>query len=319
MSAELPRASELAAAYAARDRIGDIALRTPLVPLDADVGSAEIWLKLENLQPIRSFKLRGAANAMLSMEPSEMQRGVWTASAGNMAQGVAWCARHLGVKCTVAVPEGAPEVKLAAIGALGAELVEVPYLDWFRIFATRQYPGMRGTFVHAFDDDAVMAGNSTIALEVLEDLADVDAVVIPYGGGGLFCGVAGVFHQIRPQARLYAAEVDTAAPLAAAVAAGRPVDIDHRRSFVDGIGGPQLFEQMWQRARPMLEGSLVSSPEEIAAAIRLLLRQRAIVAEGAGAASVAAAIAGRAGSGRIVSGGNIDATVLSAILADQMP
>ncbi len=322
MAANSVHPVRLSAADRARQRLDGIAVRTPLVRLDADAGPTEIWLKLENLQPIRSFKLRGAANAMLSIEPSELQHGVWTASAGNMAQGVAWCARHLGVECTVIVPDGAPEAKLAAIRGLGADFVEVPYLDWFRIFARRRHPGMHGTFVHAFDDDAVMAGNATIALEIVEDLPEVDAVVIPYGGGGLFCGVGAVLRQLLPQARLYAAEVSTAAPLAASVAAGRPVEIDHQRSFVDGIGGPHVFRPMWDRARPLLQGSLQSSLEEIAAAIRLLARQRAIVAEGAGAASVAAAIAGRAGSGRIVcivSGGNIDAAVLGAILAGEMP
>jgi len=222
---------DLVAAEEARWRIQPIALRTPLLRLDVDADSTEIWLKLENLQPIRSFKLRGAANSMLSVDGSRLRPGVWTASAGNMAQGVAWCARYLGVDCTVAVPEGAPEAKLAAIRALGADIVMVPYADWFGIYATCEYEGMRGTFVHAFDDPAVMAGNSTIALEILEDLPDVDAVVIPYGGGGLFCGIGAVLRQLRPQARLYAAEVSTAAPLAAAVEAGRPVDIDHQRSF----------------------------------------------------------------------------------------
>ena len=309
-------------ALAARQRVEGIALRTPLVQLHTDLDAAEIWLKLENLQPIRSFKLRGAANAMLCIDRSDLRHGVWTASAGNMAQGVAWCARQLGVDCAVAVPQGAPSAKLDAIRALGAEIVSVPYRDWFRIFATREDPGMRGTFVHAFDDAAVMAGNSTIGLEILEDLPDVDAIVIPYGGGGLFCGVGSVVRQARPETRLYAAEVSTAAPLAAAVAAGEPVDIDHCRSFVDGIGGPMLFEPMWERTRPLLEGSLESSLAEIAAAIRLLVRQRAVVAEGAGAASLAAAIAGRAGAGKIaciVSGGNIDASVLSAILANETP
>ena len=322
MPAKSLQSVSIAAAEEARQRIEPIVLRTPLLRLDIDTGPAEIWLKLENLQPIRSFKLRGAANAMLSIDRSELRRGVWTASAGNMAQGVAWCARYLGVDCSAVVPEGAPEAKLAAIRALGADIVPVPYLDWFQIYATREYPGMRGTFVHAFDDDAVMAGNSTIALEILEDLPDVDSAVIPYGGGGLFCGVGAVLRQHRPEARLYAAEVSTAAPLAAAVDAGKPVHIDHQRSFVDGIGGPLLFEQMWERTRPMLEGSLRSNPDEIADAIRLLVRQRAIVAEGAGAAPVAAAIAGRAGTGRIVcivSGGNIDADALRTILANETP
>lgn len=309
-------------ARAAHARIQGLVPRTPLVPLELSGAGAEIWLKLECLQPIRSFKLRGAANLMLSAEPRRLRQGVWTASAGNMAQGVAWCARHLGVPCTVVVPEGAPETKLAAIRRLGADLVAAPFEDWFRIYETRSYPGMKGLFVHAFSDPAVMAGNATIALEVLEELPDPDAVVIPYGGGGLACGIGSVLRHAVPKARRLAAEVATAAPLTAAFAAGAPTPIEHRRTFVDGIGGPALFAEMWDLARRVLDGTVVASVDEICGAIRLLVERVAVVAEGAGAASVASAVAGRAGSGKIVcvvSGGNLDPAVLSTILDGRTP
>jgi threonine dehydratase len=306
---------------AAQDRIAGAAIRTPLVRLGAD-SDAEIHLKLENLQPIGSFKIRGASNAMALASRAEMAKGVWTASAGNMAQGVAWNARRLGVPCTVVVPEGAPATKIAAIERLGARVVAVPHDEWFDTFRTRKREGMDGLFVHAFSDDAVMAGNGTIGLEILEDLPDVDTIVVPFGGGGLACGIASALRALRPATKIYAAEADTAAPLVASLAKGEALDIPHTRSFVDGIGGPRVFPEMFARARELLDGSLVSSLDEIAAAVRLLVERNHVVAEGAGAASVAAALAGRAGAGKIVcivSGGNIDARTLATILEGRTP
>ena len=311
----------LADIRAARERIRGAAIRTPLIRLPID-GPAEIHLKLENLQPIGSFKIRGASNRMSLASPAELERGVWTASAGNMAQGVAWNARRLGVPCTVVVPEGAPATKRAAIERLGARIVAVPPDEWFDTFRTRRREGIDGMFVHAFSDDAVMAGNGTIGLEILEDLPDADAVVVPFGGGGLSCGIASAIRALRPQAKVYAAEVATAAPLAASLARGQASEIAHTRTFVDGIGGPRVFPEMFALARELLAGSLVSSLEEVAAAVRLLAERARIVAEGAGAASVAAALAGRAGPGRIVcvvSGGNIDAAALATILSGGVP
>jgi len=311
----------LADIRAARERIRGAAIRTPLIRLPID-GPAEIHLKLENLQPIGSFKIRGASNRMSLASPAELERGVWTASAGNMAQGVAWNARRLGVPCTVVVPEGAPATKRAAIERLGARIVAVPPDEWFDTFRTRRREGIDGMFVHAFSDDAVMAGNGTIGLELLEDLPDVDVVVVPFGGGGLSCGIASAIRALRPQAKVYAAEVATAAPLAASLARGEASEIAHTRTFVDGIGGPRVFPEMFALARELLAGSLVSSLEEVAAAVRLLAERARIVAEGAGAASVAAALAGRAGPGRIVcvvSGGNIDAAALATILSGGVP
>jgi len=308
--------------YDARRRIEGAALRTPLVRLNADDAPAQIYLKLENLQPIGSFKLRGAANLILQTDRDKLSEGVWTASAGNMAQGVAWCARRLGLRCTVIVPETAPATKVAAVERYGAQIVKVTFDTWLEVFRTRCYPGMQGVFVHAFSDPAVMAGNGTIGLEILEDLPDVGAVVVPYGGGGLSCGIASAIRALKPDTKVYAAEVEMGAPLVASLAAGEPIKVPYTPSFVDGIGAPMVFTEMWQLARELLEGSLVSSVEEIAGAIGLLVERNHVVAEGAGAASVAAALAGRAGGGKVVcvvSGGNIDTAKLVKILGGEVP
>ena len=246
----------LAEIEAARERIGAVAVRTPLVRLLVD-SPAEIWLKLELLQPVGAFKLRGAANAVLSTDPELVHEGLWTASAGNMAQGVAWCARLLGVPCQVVVPEGAPQTKLAATRRLGAEIVEVSVDEWFEVFTTQRHEAMTGLFVHAFADEAVMAGNGTIGLELVEDLDAFDAVVVPFGGGGLACGVASALRALRPDVRVYAAEVDTGAPLAPSLAAGKPVRVDYQRSFVDGIGGPTVLPEMLELSQELLDGSIV--------------------------------------------------------------
>jgi threonine dehydratase len=307
---------------AARERIRDSVLRTPLLRLNVDEPHAEIWLKLENLQPIGSFKLRGAGNAMRLATPEMLARGVTTASAGNMAQGVAWNAQRMGIPCTVVVPDNAPETKLAAIERLGARIVKLPYDRWWQVLVDHGYPGIEGLFIHPVSDPAVIAGNGTIGLEILEDLPDVDVVVVPYGGGGLSCGIASAIRAIRPGAAVYAAEVETAAPLAAALSAGRPVSIEYRRSFVDGIGGNSVLPEMWELARALLAGSLVVSLAQIAEAIRVLAARNRVIAEGAGAASVAAAMTGRAGTGKVVcvvSGGNIDSAKLARILQGEVP
>jgi threonine dehydratase len=305
----------------AQERIKDMAIRTPLVRLNMEDTPAEVFLKLENLQPVGAFKIRGSANAMRMADRAQLGQGVWTASAGNMAQAVAWCARQLGLKCTVVVPDTASEAKLAAIERLRAKIVPVPFLDWLEIYRTRQYKGMTGLFIHAFSDPAVMAGNGTIALEILEDLPDVDTVITPYGGGGLSCGVAAAFRHFKPDTKCFAAEVETAAPLSASFTAGEMVEVEHTPSFVV-IGVPFLYPEMWAFAQHLLDGALVSTLEEIAASIRTLADRNSIVAEGAGAASVAAAISGQAGSGKVVcvvSGGNIDAEKLARIFNGEIP
>lgn len=309
----------LAAIGDARRRIAGSALRTPLVRLNTFDAPAEIYLKLENLQPIGSFKIRGAANAMAHLTPEQLRRGVLTASAGNMAQGVAWRARELNIPCTVVAPETAPATKLAAIERLGGRVIQVPFERWWQTFQERAYPGVDATFIHAFDDPHVMAGNGTIGLEILEDLPDVDAIVIPWGGGGLTCGIAAALRAQKPACRLYAAEVATAAPLSAALAAGSVQVVDYQPSFVDGIGSKTVFPQMLDRAQRLIDGALVASLAEVAAALRLLAERNRIIAEGAGACPVACALAGKAGRGKIacvVSGGNIDLPKLCKVLSD---
>ena len=305
----------------ARERIRGTALRTPLVRLFVD--GPEIWLKLECLQPIGSFKLRGATNAMRHLEansPERLARGVYTASAGNMAQGVAWGARSLGIPCTVIVPDTAPATKLAAIERLGARIDKRPFDAWWRVIAEHGDPKMDATFIHPFADSDVMAGNGTIALEVLEDLPNARAVLVPYGGGGLACGIAAGIRAAwpAPRPRVYACEVDSASPFDSALRAGRPMTTSYTPSFVDGIGSKQVSEEMWPLAFSLLDGSAVVSVKEVANAVRLLVERARVVAEGAGAAAVAAALQGRVGDGPIVcivSGGNIDATKLAEILA----
>jgi threonine dehydratase len=298
----------LAQVEEARQNIATVAVRTPLVRCNTEA-PADLYLKLENLQPIGSFKIRGAANVMARTPRERLARGVLTASAGNMAQGVAFCARRMGVPATIVAPDTAPVTKIRAVERMGGRVIKVPFAEWWQTFETRSYPGVDATFIHAFDDPDVMAGNGTIALELLEDLPDLDAVVIPWGGGGLSCGIAEVLRALVPRVRIYAAEVETAAPLAASLAAGEPRTVEYRPSFVDGIGSKTVFPGMFAHARRLLDGSLVVTLEEAAQAMKLVAERNRVIIEGASACAVAAALSGRAGSGKvvaIVSGGNID-------------
>ena len=298
----------LADIQAARGRIADSVIRTPLVRLNVVDAPAEIYLKLENLQPIGSFKLRGAGNAIGLATSEQLAKGVYTASAGNMAQGIAWHARRLGIPCTVVVPDHAPETKLAAITRLGATFIKVTFDEWWQVLVTHHYEGLKGFFVHPVSDPAVIAGNGTIGLEILEDLPDVDTVLVPYGGGGLSCGIATAVRALKPATKIFAAEVETSAAFAAALKAGEAVKIDYQASFVDGIGSGSVLADMWPVVRELLDGSLVSSLAEVAEAVRVLAERNRVIAEGAGATPVAAALAGKA-NGKVVcvvSGGNID-------------
>lgn len=311
----------LADIQAARQRIAGSVIRTPLIKLNVDNTPAEIYLKLENLQPIGSFKLRGAANAIGLATPEQLEKGVYTCSAGNMAQGVAWNARRLGIPSTAVVPDHAPETKLAAIKRLGGEIIKVPFDEWWNVMVTHQYAGLDGLFVHPVSDPAVMAGNGTIGLEIFEDLPDVDAIVVPYGGGGLSCGVATAIKTLKPDTKIYAGEVETSAAFAGALAAGEKVAINYQASFVDGIGSGSVLDDMWPLAKMLLDGSLVMSLAEVAEAVRLLAERNRVIAEGAGATGVAAALAGKAGGGKvvcIVSGGNIDFEKLTKIFKHEI-
>jgi threonine dehydratase len=259
---------------------------------------------------------------MASMPQGMLSRGVYTASAGNMAQGVAWNARRLGIPCTVIVPDHAPQTKLSAIERLGGRIVKVSFERWWQVILDHHYPGVDGLFIHPVSDRAVIAGNGTIGLEILEDLPEIDTVLVPYGGGGLSCGIASAIHAVRPSARVFACEVETATPFAAALKAGRPVAVDYTPSFVDGIGGRSMLPEIWPLASALLSGSLVVRLSDVASAIRLLAERSHVIAEGAGATPVAAAISGAAGKGKIacvVSGGNIDLDKLALILRGEMP
>jgi threonine dehydratase len=305
----------------ARERIADAVTRTPLMRLEVDA-PCEIWLKLESLQPIGSFKLRGALSAVRAASPAELAGGVVTASAGNMAQGVAWAAREAGVHARIVAPDSAPRAKLDAVERLGGEVISVSHETWWQTMVDRRYEGVDGLFVHPVEDDAVMAGNGTIGLELVEDLPDLDAVVTPWGGGGLTTGIASAVKALRPAARVITAEPATAAPLAAALAAGAPTEIEYQPSFVDGAGGRALLPTMWDRGRELVDTAVAVPLDEVAAAMRVLATRARVVAEGAGALALAAALRGDAGEGRvvcIVSGGNVDAAVLSRILAGETP
>jgi threonine dehydratase len=308
--------------YKAREALAGTAVRTPLVRLYADA-PAEIHLKLENLQPIGSFKIRGAFNAMSTRTPDELAAGVITASAGNMAQGVAWGARLRGIPCTVVVPDYAPKTKIAAIERLGGTVIPVPFADWWQAIVTSSFPGLDGVFIHPVLDDGVMAGNGTIGLELLEDLPDLDAVVIPWGGGGLTCGIASALRQLKPDVRIYSVEPETGAPMALSYPAGESLPVeDYRASFVDGSGSRALLPKMWGLAQELMDAAASVSLDQTAAAVRLLAERARVVAEGAGGLSLAAARAGHGGTGKlvcIVSGGNIDASRLARILAGETP
>ena len=308
---------ELAAIEAARERIAGTAVRTPLVRLRVEDAPAEIYLKLENLQPINSFKIRGATNAIMLASPGERAKGLVTASAGNMAQGVAWAARELGLPATIAVPEHAPQAKLTAIERLGGRVLKLPYDDWWQVIVNSRVDGVEGLFVHPVQDPGVMAGNGTIGLEILEDLPDPDAIVIPYGGGGLTSGIASAVKALRPATRIITAEPQGGAALAAAFEAGHPVDVEYRPSFVDGSGSRRVLDSMWPLVSGLVDQALAIPVPDVAAAVRTLAERVRVIAEGAGALAPAAALSGRAGTGKvvcIVSGGNINLGKLAEIL-----
>ncbi len=307
----------LAEVEEARRNIQGVAFRTPLVRCNTDAPE-NLYLKLENLQPIGSFKIRGAMNVMALTSREQLARGVLTASAGNMAQGVAFCANRIGVPATIVAPDTAPATKIQAVQRMGGRVIQVPFAEWWRTFETRSYPGVDATFIHAFDDPHVMAGNGTIALELLEDLPDLEAVVIPWGGGGLSCGIAAVLRLRAPHVKIFAAEVETAAPLAASFAAGAPTPVEYQPSFVDGIGSKAVFPGMFALAQKLLDGSLVVTLKEAASAMKLVAERNRVIIEGASACAVAAAVSGRAGSGKIVaiiSGGNIDLDKFAHLVA----
>lgn len=326
-----------ASIHSARERLAGTILRTPLIRAERSAAltrsvskgrsaestsfdfaqdEIEIYLKLENLQPTGSFKVRGAGNALLSANPDQLKNGVWTASAGNMGQALAWYAKKLNVPCTVLVPDDAPEVKVQAIQRLGADVVKVPFAEYQSVQKEGAHPAMKGLLIHPFADEAVMAGNGTIGLEILEDLPDADLILVPYGGGGLSCGIAAAV-----QTRVEAVELETATPLTSSLAAGKMTKVPYQASFVSGMGAPFVFPQMWTLASQLLDGSRVVELTQVAEAIRLLAERHHIIVEGAGAVALAAALqmTEKKKVVCVVSGGNINAIHLNKILQGELP
>lgn len=306
----------------AQARLRGLIIHTPLVRLETEQSSCEIYLKLENMQPTGSFKIRGAGNALLLASQQDLAKGVWTASAGNMAQNVAWIAKKMGILCSVVLPEDAPAVKVTAIAQLGARIIKVPFSKYQEIQQQYTYDGVEGLLVHPFADRHVMAGNGVLALEILQELPEVEAILVPYGGGGLSCGIASALRALRPDIKLLACEVQTGAPLAASLAAGTPVRVDFTRSFISGMGAPFVFPDMWPLVSHLIDSSLVVTLPEVCEAIRLLAETKHVIAEGAGAVSVAAALHHLGEAKRvacIVSGGNIDPKTLIKILEGYVP
>jgi threonine dehydratase len=315
----LPTAADVAAA---RENIRGIAIRTPLIKLNADLPGTNIFLKLENLQPWGSFKIRAAVNLLKTLDRAELQRGVLTASAGNFGQGLAFAAREFGVPATVVVPEAAAQTKVNALLELGAKVIRLPFDQWWVVLTTRHYDGESGVFLHPVSENGVIAGNATIGAEILEDLPECDAVAVPFGGGGLLCGIGSVMRRLRPSARMIIVESEAAQPASAALREGRPTRVAHRQSFVDGMGSTTVLDDMWPLIQKVADQATCASFAQITEAIRLLASRHHVIAEAAGAASTAVAMAGVAGKGNIVcvvSGGNIDAAKLGVIFNGLSP
>ena len=313
------RPIELSEIRAARERIAKTIVRTPLIRLEPGPCQPDIRLKLENLQPINAYKLRGAANAVALLSDSERKRGVWTISAGNAGQGVAYAARDAAVPCAVVVVETAPQSKLERMKALGAKLIPVPYDVAWKALDERVFPGAEGTFIHPFDDHNFIAGHATMGLEILEDAPDTKAVIASIGGGGLITGVASAIKALNPEVKVFGVEPETAAPAALSFEKGSPqVFANWKASFVDGAGGQSMFPRMWERMKPVVDGYIVVSLEATKSAMRLMAEKARVISEGAGALPLAAALGGRAGKGpivAIVSGGNIDLNKFCELIA----
>ena len=318
MPIEAVRPIVLAEIHEARERIASTIVRTPLVRLGLGAGNPDIRLKLENLQPINAYKLRGAANAVALLSDAERRVGVWTISAGNAGQGVAYAARAAGVPCTVVAIETAPAAKLERMRALGAKLVLVSYERAWQALEDRSYPGVEGTFVHPFDDHNFITGHATMGLEILEDAPETTAVIAAIGGGGLITGVGSAVKALKPGIQVWGAEPETAAPAALSFAKGSPqVFKEWKATFVDGAGGKSVFPRMWERMKPVVDGVHVVSLDEVKRAMRLMAEKARVIAEGAGALALAGAMTGKAGNGpivAIVSGGNIDLEKFSALI-----
>ena len=319
MTLEPVRPIDLAEIQDARERIAKTIVRTPLIRLELGREFPDIRLKLENLQPINAYKLRGAANAVALLSEQERKRGVWTISAGNAGQGVAYAARAAGAPCAVVVVETAPKSKLERMKALGAKLIPVPYEVAWKALEDRSFPGVEGTFIHPFDDDNFITGHGTMGLEILEDAPDTAAVIASIGGGGLITGVGSAIKALKPETKVFGVEPETAAPAALSFEKGSPQAFTNwKASFVDGAGGQSMFPRMWERMKPVVDGYIVVTLDETKNAMRLMAEKARVISEGAGALPLAAALTGKAGKGpivAIVSGGNIDLNKFCELIA----
>lgn len=314
------RPIELADIEAARERIAGTVLRTPLVKLDLGTGGPDVRLKLENLQPTNSYKIRGAANAVAKLSAQEKARGVWTISAGNAGQGVAYAARAAGIPCSVVAIETAPQTKLDRMRALGATIIPVSYSEAWKAAEAHEFEGLDGTFVHPFDNEDFIAGHAVMGLEILEDCHDVKTVIAAIGGGGLITAVGSAMKALKPDVRVLGSEPETASPYALSLAKGVPSEFpEWQASFVDGAGGQSVTQRMWDRMRPVVDGSVTVTLDQVREAMRLMADKARVVAEGAGALALAAALIGEAGEGPIVcvvSGGNIDLAKFASLITD---
>ena len=313
------RPIELSDIEAARHNIAGMVLRTPLVRLDLGLGGPDIRLKLENLQPTNAYKIRGAANAVAKLSDTDKAKGVWTISAGNAGQGVAFAARAAGIPCSVVAIETAPQTKIDRMRALGATIVPVSYEEAWKAAEAHAYAGLDGTFIHPFDNQDFIAGHGTMGLEIVEDAPDVQTVITAIGGGGLITGVGAAVKALRPDIRVLGAEPETAAPYAYSLREGGPRKFpDWQASFVDGAGGQSVTDRMWERMKPVVDGSITVTLDQTRAAMRLIAEKSRTIAEGAGALALAAALTGEAGDGPIVcvvSGGNIDLAKFTELVA----
>lgn len=307
--------------YKARDRISDLIVRTPLIRLNVENAPAEIYLKLENLQLVGSFKPRGAINVLSELPREPLEEGIITISSGNWALALAWYSQKLSIPCSSIVRETSPEAKLTPIRKLGGKVIKVPYEEWWKVMTSHEHEGLEGYFIHPVFDPMVMAGHGTIGLEILEDLPDVETVIMPYGGGGLFKGVSSAIRALKPDTKLFISEVETAAPVATALAAGEPREIERQPNPLECVGAKSVLPSMWPLVQSLLVDSLVVSVSQVVEALRLLLELNHVIAEGSGAMPVAAALSGKAGSGKVVcvvTGGNIDSDKLVQLLTGKI-
>jgi len=306
---------------AAESRLSGLALRTPLIRLNAPDDAGEIYLKLENLQPVGAFKIRSIGNILSSTDPEKLRLGVYTASSGNSGYALAWLARRLGVAATVYVPESAPEGKLASIRRMGAQVKLVPYADWWDIICKHEVVGEPGMYVDAVCGPAALAGNATIGLEIIQELPDVDTIVVPFGGGGVSCGIASAVAALKPDTHVFGAECETSTALKSAFEAGQIVEVEHKTSFISGIGATSVLPEMWPLLQQLLEGSIVSSLEAVTDAIRVLFESNRVVAEAAGATALAAALSSDANGPVVcvITGGNIDNSHMIEVLQGRVP